>query len=103
MSTHGWPEESNASQAAALIHEREDIAAKLAEAIKDNRELEAEVERLQIALDFWLPNIPATGPEKLIKRMTHDAWLLAGLDGEKRQTAEDLGWAKLTEASDGAE
>lgn len=59
-------------------------------------ELEAEITRLQIALNFWLPGVPADDPE-IADRAGDDAMLLAGLDTPAVPDAEDLGWIKLRE------
>lgn len=67
------------------------------------RELQAEVQRLQRALNFWLPVVPAHGPEVLADRIGHDAGLLVGYepDGDHerdQQTAEELGWIRLSDS-----
>lgn len=45
----------------------------------ENVELRAEVQRLQRALHFWLPGVPANDPE-IAERASSDAFLLVGFD-----------------------
>lgn len=61
------------------------------------RELQEEVQRLQCALHFWLPGVPATGPDAYVERIAHDAYLLIGWEpeGDVEKTAEELGWITL--------
>lgn len=59
-------------------------------------ERDAEVQRLQRALSFWHPGVPATGPRTIHERAAADAWLLAGYDGPNEQSAMDLGWITLS-------
>lgn len=61
--------------------------------LKENAELRAEIERLQKALAFWMPGVPA-GDKQIAERAGNDAWLLAGLDGNE-PSAEELGWITL--------
>jgi hypothetical protein len=61
----------------------------------ENGELRAEVQRLQKALDFWLPSIPVEESPRS-ERAAKDAWLLAGFEGPVMESAEDLGWIKMT-------
>ena len=56
-------------------------------------ELEAEVQRLQRALAFWLPGVPSSGSGRAT-RCGNDAMLLVGYPRgmELEPGAEDLGW-----------
>lgn len=56
--------------------------------------LRAENERLQIALCFWMPRVPADDDE-IAQRAGDDAFLLGGMDGADVPSAEDLGWIML--------
>jgi hypothetical protein len=64
---------------------------------RDLREAEEFIEKLQRALNFWMPCVPDPGevPEGCCKRLMDDSYLLAGFDGPTEKTAEDLGWVKL--------
>lgn len=65
----------------------------------DVQELFDEIQRLQKALNFWLPSVPVNGPQEVVNRIAHDAHLLAGyneLEVPEEQDAEQLGWIKLT-------
>lgn len=71
-------------------------------AYDDIRELQEEVQRLQRALNFWLPSVPQDGPEEIADRIAHDAHLLIGYepDGDDpidAKDAEQLGWIRLPE------
>lgn len=63
-------------------------------------ELRAEVQRLQRALHFWLPGVPASGPEEIAQRCGDDAMLLVGYDPTDpvELDAEARGWIKLQES-----
>lgn len=54
-----------------------------------------EIERLQVALAFWLPHVPAVGPEDIAQRLGDDALLLRGLNAAMGLSAEELGWVRL--------
>lgn len=58
-------------------------------------ELEKEVEQLQLALAFWLPNVPSEGDVYIINRIGDHAMLLCGLNAEPEQSAQDRGWITL--------
>lgn len=67
------------------------------------RDLQDEVQRLQRALNFWLPSVPQEGPEEIADRISHDASLLVGYetDGDDpidAKDAEQLGWIILNYA-----
>lgn len=68
-----------------------------------------EVQRLQKALNFWLPGMPETvNNQELYERLDHDISLLVGFDGPYEGSADDRGWIKLNDeqspdASDGGE
>lgn len=64
----------------------------VAAAVAEDR---AEIQKLQKALFFWLPNVPAMDGA-VGDRIADDAWLLAGYEGDSVQSAEQLGWIKLT-------
>lgn len=70
----------------------------LANYAQENQRLEAEVQRLQRALAFWLPCVPAEGPEEVLIRTGDDAMLLVGYDPtENEPTAEERGWISLAQ------
>lgn len=77
------PEIGYTGQLCPLCHEREAVG-----------ELQAEVQRLQRALDFWMPQVPGNDPE-IADRAGDDAYLLAGFEGPTEKSAEDLGWITL--------
>lgn len=55
-----------------------------------------EVQRLQRALAFWLPCVPAHElPPDIEKRLEDDIAILAGYDGPVEPEAETLGWIEL--------
>jgi hypothetical protein len=62
----------------------------------ENVELLAEVQRLQRALHFWLPTVPADDPE-IAERVSHDIDLLIGFDPRNpvELDAEARGWTRL--------
>jgi hypothetical protein len=60
------------------------------------RELEAEIQGLQRALSFWHPGVRANGTAVFVERAAHDAWLLAGYEGENEPGAAELGWIEVT-------
>ena len=62
---------------------------------QENRNLRAEVQALQKALNFWLPCVPGVHSER-DERIASDAGLLAGFDGDIEETAEAKGWIALT-------
>lgn len=55
----------------------------------------AEIERLQEALAFWLPGVPGINSE-CADRIAHDAALLACYEGRIDDSAEKRGWILLT-------
>jgi len=61
---------------------------------KERDELRRQVQRLQIALNFWMPGVPVDDPE-IAKRAAEDAHLLAGLDVPNERSAEEIGWLAL--------
>lgn len=65
---------------------------------RDDRiaELEARIEKLQEALNFWLPHVPSEETERQ-KRIADDTYLLVGYEGSILADAEERGWIKLTE------
>lgn len=58
-------------------------------------ELEKQIEQLQLALAFWLPNVPENGDLYIINRIGDHAILLCGLNTEPEQSAQDRGWITL--------
>jgi hypothetical protein len=68
----------------------------LGKAQKYIAQLEAEVQRLQRALSFWHPGVPAEGIEEMVNRAGDDAMLLFGYDGSPEKSARELGWITLT-------
>jgi hypothetical protein len=64
---------------------------------QDVADLYAEIQRLQRALNFWMPCVPNPGevPEGCCERLMDDSYLLAGFDGPTEKSAEELGWVKL--------
>lgn len=69
-------------------------------ASEDSDRLESEIQRLQTALAFWLPSVPANDSEAA-ERCGDDAMLLVGLAGPIKPSAEELGWITFHVASDG--
>lgn len=63
------------------------------------KDLEAQVQRLQRALAFWLPGMPLNGGE-VFDRAAADAYLLIGYNGPTELSAEELGWITLNENPD---
>jgi hypothetical protein len=57
-----------------------------------------EIERLQRALNFWLPGMPAQIDEttELAQRLGDDIYLLAGHEGGLEASAEERGWITLS-------
>jgi len=58
----------------------------------------AEIQRLQKALNFWLPSVPMDGDKSIIDRIAHDAQLLAGyneLEVPEEKDAQTMGWIEL--------
>ncbi|SRR6266705_7071743 len=69
--------------------------------MKDNADLSAEIQSLQRALAFWLPQVPAADNAAAI-RCGNDALLLVGYDGPQETCAEELGWITMhTPLADG--
>lgn len=60
----------------------------------------ARIEKLQCALAFWLPGVPAEEHD-LHERVADDAFLLAPYDGPAEPSAEDLGWITLSSVAAG--
>lgn len=59
-------------------------------------ELEERYQRVLAALHFWLPHVPADGPEHIAERVGNDAMLLVDFDAETAEPdAESLGWITL--------
>lgn len=55
-----------------------------------------EIQRLQRALNFWLPGMPDRDlPPELETRLGDDIALLVGYDGEMEPEAEQRGWITL--------
>jgi hypothetical protein len=65
---------------------------------EERDELVLEVARLQHALAFWLPHVPANDSPRA-KRCGDDALLLFGCDCQLEPGAEELGWITMHEAS----
>jgi hypothetical protein len=64
------------------------------------RELQEEIKRFQVALRFWLPCVPADGPEEIASRIGDDALLLVGLeDVPDERSAEERGWIRLSNST----
>lgn len=61
---------------------------------KEIEHVRAEVQRLQRALQFWLPGVPADDDE-IATRAGDDAMLLVGYQGDDDACAESLGWIRL--------
>lgn len=59
-------------------------------------EADLEIARLQKALAFWLPGVPAVAGERG-ERISEDSFLLSGYEGEQEVDAESLGWIELVE------
>lgn len=68
------------------------------EILKENAKQDQEIQRLQQALNFWLPCIPEGTPadeNPVLTRIGRDAMLLVGYDGEPEPDAAQLGWIRL--------
>lgn len=74
--------------------------AEIADMDAQHAEVCAERDRLQRALAFWLPMVPADDPE-IADRAGDDAMLLMGFDGDLHPCAEELGWIKLRHPASG--
>lgn len=57
-------------------------------------QLRSDIQRLQRALQFWLPGVPADDDE-IAERVGNDAMLLVGYQGDDDGCAESLGWIHL--------
>lgn len=69
-------------------------------AIAEERdELVLEVARLQHALAFWLPHVPAREGE-IPDRIAKDTFLLVGCDCGLETDAEERGWIKLVQSDE---
>lgn len=89
ISTPTWADEGRARKA------MDDIRARLATPpAQDAGTADAEIQRLQRALAFWLPTVPE-GPAEIADRVANDAMLLCGYEGEAERSAEELGWLRL--------
>lgn len=55
---------------------------------------DALIQKLQRALAFWLPSVPAE-PKDVSERAGDDAMLLRGYDGKSERSAEELEWLRL--------
>lgn len=77
----------------------------LRDAAEEIEQLRAEVQRLQRALHFWLPHVPATGSYEILMRTGDDAMLLAGYDPTEpvELDAEARGWITLNAQPQSAE
>lgn len=60
----------------------------------ENKDLRELVDKLQRALAFWLPDVPADDDE-IADRAGEDSWLLVGNYGEPEPSAQELGWINL--------
>lgn len=74
---------------ASVRAQRDALATELAEA-------HTEIQDLQRALSFWHPGVRANGTAAFVERAAHDAWLLAGYEGENESGAAELGWIEVT-------
>jgi chromosome segregation ATPase len=77
--------------------EIERLRACRAEALENYAKQNAEIQRLQRALNFWLPKMPAGDDDtsELFQRLGDDIALLVGYDGEMEAEAEERGWVTL--------
>ncbi len=57
------------------------------------------LQRTLLALDFWLPKVPADGPAEIVDRIENDAALLVHRTGDMIEDAESLGWIRLRDNS----
>lgn len=71
-----------------------DFAIPTVQAAPQQQELLAEIQRLQRALAFWLPQVPSED-HPLQERIAHDAFLLAGYYGPDEPSAYELGHVAL--------
>ena len=69
-------------------------AAPTTQAAPQQQELLAEIQRLQRALAFWLPQVPSED-HPLQERIAHDAFLPAGYYGTDEPSAYELGHVAL--------
>lgn len=85
------------AQIARLEHERDQLRGNLSLAEEGLANATQEIQRLQRALHFWLPHVPADGPEEIAKRCGDDAMLLVGFDPTDpvELDAEARGWIEL--------
>jgi len=67
------------------------------QAAPQQQELLAEIQRLQRALAFWLPQVPSED-HSLHARAAHDSFLLAGYYGPSEPSANELGHVAFTTA-----
>lgn len=68
--------------------------------MSERDELLEEIERLQQALNFWLPSGGPDTPEEVMDRIGHDAYLLTGYEGPVEYAADVRGWISLRPASE---
>ena len=69
---------------------------KIESLIPERDELRDEIKKLQKALSFWHPGVPANDSE-CAERCANDAYLLAGYDGDSEPSARELGWIEMVE------
>lgn len=84
-----------------ITKSRDKYAELYREAMREITANEAEIQRLQCALAFWLPCVPADYPEGAVAdRICNDSFLLGGYEGDfTAKSAEDLGWIRLQDSA----
>lgn len=77
-----------------LAYQLGEVEQRLASAAEEIRELERRSAKLTVALNFWMPGVPADDPE-VATRVSEDAGLLVQTDLVSEKSAEELGWIRL--------
>jgi hypothetical protein len=81
------------------LKRREEYAAEgLEDMLRFKRSQHTEVEQLQTALAFWLPNLPDQA-HPAYERWLRDVCLLYGFSGQITESADELGWLRWTPPS----
>lgn len=85
------------AQIEALKKENERLNEHSRDFSRQHHEALDEIQRLQRALHFWLPHVPAKGAHEVLMRTGDDAMLLAGYDPTEpvELDAEARGWITL--------
>jgi hypothetical protein len=90
-----WHDETVLKEAADEIERLSLIEIKYKNLCPVLNEQAAEIQRLQQALAFWLPHMPAEPlPPYIDERLESAIWMLTGYNGPIEEGAEHLGWIK---------